>query len=260
MVQAGSLSADLRPRVREHEHTGETGDLEDDASEPATHRSPDRDARLPVPRRAGLLRPSYRSRRTAGNVHGSKERKHQGSRDGGADQGDHQDRPRSVALPPQQQADEDERPDQVELLFDRQRPCVLQRRWSLEQREVVLRGEHRTPVRDVTERGKRISAVRSISGADAERDAVHGDAHEHATERREQAPASRAQNEPREIRPVPSDSTRSKVVMGISRQDEEQVHAQVTTREIPAVEEQHAGDGRASEAVECGYPWKDHPL
>ena len=43
----------------------------------------------------------------------------------------------------------DERPEQIELFLDCERPEVLERRWFSEEIEVTLLGEYESPVRNV---------------------------------------------------------------------------------------------------------------
>ena len=57
-----------------------------------------------------------------------------------------------------QQDEEQQRPDGVVLLFDRQRPGVAQRRGQRELVEVRLAGEHRPPVGHVADGGEGIVA------------------------------------------------------------------------------------------------------
>ena len=82
---------------------------------------------------------------------------------------------------------EDERPEEVELLLDRERPEVAEERGPLEALEVGLVGEDEVPVGEVGERGDRVAAQL----VDPVRLDDRGDDHRHRDEdadRRQQPP------------------------------------------------------------------------
>ena len=102
----------------------------------------------------------HQQRRSAGVgpvVHAGRVRRvvedcHQRCRRNRDDPGD--DCERAPSRSPAQHAEDDQRPDQIELLFDRERPHVPQRRRCAELIEVRLVREDEPPVGDVEERGQ----------------------------------------------------------------------------------------------------------
>ena len=155
------------------------------------------------------------------------------------------------AAPPQQEA-HDERPHEIELLFDRQRPHVAQRRRLRELVEVGLAGEDEAPVRDVAEGGDRVAADAVELAGSREHSGVHDDA-DHHEEQRGQQPLRPPHPEPLEIdapavRPLGDEQGRDEE----AAQDEEGVDAQVPPDRpaLTGVVEEHRRDREGADAVE----------
>ena len=95
-------------------------------------------------------------------------------------------------------AEQEERPHQVELLFDRQAPRVVERRRRAEDRPVVVAVEDLAPVRDIANRRKSVAAdLVELAGLGDER-GKRRNAGEHEEQRRQQTPRT-ASPERREL-------------------------------------------------------------
>ena len=157
-------------------------------------------------------------------------------------------------LPPPQQEAHDERPDQVELLLDRQRPHVLQRRGLRELREVRLAREDETPVRDVPERGERVAADGVDLARRREQRRVGHDAGHH-DEQRGQQPSGSPQPEALQVdAPLPVPLRDQQRRDQEAAQHEEGVDAQVAADHpgLARVVEQHRGDREGTDPVQGG--------
>ena len=168
----------------------------------------------------------------------------------GEDERRHEHCLRSPPLPPRQHADEHERPHQVELLLDREAPGVLEWRRRAEQRPVVVAGEHGLPVRDVPDRRERaVVNLIELVGL-GEDDAVHRDPGEQPGQRRKEpagAPGPEAAEPDRAPIARFHQEERGDQEAG---QDEEQIHAEVSAGQVPAVEQQDAGYRRPPQTVQ----------
>ena len=153
-----------------------------------------------------------------------------------------------------------QRPDEIELLLDRQRPRVLERRRRGELSEVRLVGVDQVPVVDVEQRGDGVTpqpgqvdeAVGTGTPETAVQDEIQAERGHHDEERRQEAPG------PSTPEAGQADATGVDPLLQQQRgdeeagQDEEQVDAQIATRrptELQVVGH-HADHGHAPEAVE----------
>ena len=127
---------------------------------------------------------------------------------------------------------------------------MLERRRRVEQRPVVLAAEDAAPVRDVADRCERVTTDAGELVGLGEHQAVQRDSDEQPAERGQQATGA-AGPEPSE-RDVP-------VLAGLGQEQrrdeepgehEEEVHAEVPTGEMTAVEEQDPGHCRAAQTVQ----------
>ncbi len=100
----------------------------------------------------------------------------------------HRDRPFAFVHHPQPEQ-QHPRPDQIELLLDRQRPQMAERRRWPEQREVRDVLVDLPPVVDVEERRQRLAAHVAHQRAVGDRDPDHDDG-QHQVERRQQPPGA----------------------------------------------------------------------
>ena len=151
------------------------------------------------------------------------------------------------------QKPEGERPEQVELLLDRERPQVLQQRRALERLEVGLLREDLVPVVDVEERGDRVAA--RPHGVRGQEDRRHergdGDDQERGRQQAARAP------EP-ELEQV--DAAGGRALGDQQRRDQEAAeHEEHVDAEEPArrdrhaaVVEQHRADRDRADTVEGG--------
>ena len=148
------------------------------------------------------------------------------------------------------EAHEEQRPHQVVLLLDGQRPRVQERVGRLEVGEVVVAGRHLLPVGDVEERRHRGGAQlrRHHAGPSGQR--VEGQRRQEEEQGREQAPGPAG---PEGTEPDPARGG----LLGQQQardqepgQDEEDVHAVPAAAEEPEVVRDHGGDGHAADAVE----------
>ena len=158
--------------------------------------------------------------------------------------------------PPSQHRDadaHDERPQQVELLLDGQRPQVPQQRRPRERLEVRLVGEDLVPVVDVEERRDRVGPRRGQVARAEDRHREHGQRDDE--ERRGEQPPRPPRPERREV-----DAPR-RLALGEQQrrdeepaQDEEQVHAEEAARQParPGVVQHDARDGDRADPVEGG--------
>ncbi len=87
-------------------------------------------------------------------------------------------------------AEEDQRPDQVELLFHGQGPRVDQRRGETGHVEVVGTGENEVPVGEIEKGGERITSESRIGAGGNEQAVDDGDTDEHDEEGWKQPPSS----------------------------------------------------------------------
>ena len=151
---------------------------------------------------------------------------------------------------------QNERPDQVELLLDGERPGVLERRGVRHRREVVRVGGDEMPVRHVPER--RQGVAEEVGGAQRLGEEGGRGTHdgEHQEECRQEpagpAPPERPQGDAPAALPFGQQERRDEV----PGQNEEEIDA-----EVPAdrprrrsVEQDHTGDGERPDAVQGGEP------
>ena len=161
----------------------------------------------------------------------------------------------TARLPEQaQQAEQQERPDQVELLLDRQRPQVLEHGRPLDEREVRLLGDDQVPVRDVGQR--RPDLAGELGGVLAV---------EQQHDRRDRRPAAcrrrRAAAGPGAVQKLRSEIVAvAAVLLGqqqrdqVAADDEEHLDAEEAAgqpRHVGVVQ-QHGDDGERPQAVEAG--------
>ena len=196
-VEEGRLAGHRGPREGQGHDAGEAGDLDGASATVSARRTTDHECRRErsahEDRGGARVRPVVR----ACLVGGVEEPRHEDGRRHRADERDDEHRAGRPASPPRHEPDEDERPHQVELLLDRQRPRVLQRRRGLEQRPVVLVGEGGPPVRGVPDGGQRVAADLLELDRAREHDAVERDAHEQARDRQGGVAAPGAPRSPR---------------------------------------------------------------
>ena len=186
-----------------------------------------------------------------GRVHpGVVEQRHLDGRCEGADDGDDEQYPE---VPGQlQQAEDDQRPDQVELLLDGQRPGVGQRGRQPGLVEVARPDQDEVPVGHVEQGRQRVEPEVRVRPAGHDERGIAGDEEQHEQQRRQQAagPAGPERAEPDRPEPVPLvDEERRDQEAG---QDEERVDAEVAADEPrdPAVEGHDAEDGERPHPVE----------
>ena len=150
-----------------------------------------------------------------------------------------------------QGASHGQRPDDVELLLDGERPQVADRRCRRERLEIALAGEDEPPVRDVAQRREEVPAERALGDGIGRGRPDRDDRDEH--EQRRQQPSGTAVPELDEV-----DATRPHALADQegrdeeARQDEEEVDA-----EEPALQARHAevvgedeGDSQTAGAIE----------
>ncbi len=153
------------------------------------------------------------------------------------------------------------RPHQVELLLDRQRPRVLERRRRRELGEVRLVGEDQMPVVDIEQRGEGFppesgqvdQAVGARAAEGGIEEQVQRERRDHQEESRQQPPSAPAP-ERDEV-----DTTRADPFLEQQRgdeetgEDEEQVDAEVATRGPTQLEvvRDHDGHGDAAQTGQC---------
>jgi hypothetical protein len=246
---------DLGEAADDHAERGEAGEVQRDALDLCV--APERATRLPhqgegapeqQPRGPGVgavVGPARVHRRLEQVGHPQQ----RGDRACADDAGDRQ----VAALEQPQQAEQEDRPQQVELLLDRQRPQVLEHRWTLDEGEVRLLGEDQEPVRDVEEgRPDLPGQVRRILAVEDQHD--HRDRRQQRVEGRQQTPG------PAEPEALQRDLRRPAVLLGeqqgdqVPADDEEHLDP-----EEPAVQplhvgvvEEHGDDGHRAQAVEPG--------
>ncbi len=159
-------------------------------------------------------------------------------------------RPGGAPPPHGEQAGDDQRPDHVELLLDREAPRVVERRRRGEERPVVVAREHRPPVGHVGDRGEGVHADEvQLLGRGEER-GIGRHPEQHHAERREEPPRPSGPEGPEVHVLGRADLREQQAGDEEAGQDEEGVDAQVAAVEVAAVEQQHAGDGGAADAVE----------
>ena len=172
-------------------------------------------------------------------------------RDRGSDRGEqHGDRRRPPRPHPHEHGD-DQRPDQIELLLDREAPRVVERRRRAEDRPVVAAREDRAPVREIADRRERVAAdrrelvgfrepaprtARPRRGRTRARGAGVGPG----------APRTHAQCDAAPLMRFGQQQRRDQE----ARQHEERVDTEEAAGEVPAVEQEYAGDRQAAEPVE----------
>ena len=146
---------------------------------------------------------------------------------------------------------EHERPDQVPLLLDGERPEVLEDGGPAEGVEVALPVDDVPPVGDVEEGGDDVAAE-AVEGVGHEQHGPRGDDEEHEVQRRQQAPP------PPQPELAPVDAAGAFPLLGHERRDqvaahdEEDVHAEEAARDPgePEVEEHHGRHGDGADAVQ----------
>ena len=177
------------------------------------------------------------------------------SQDGGdRDAAEHADQQRLAALAPHRQHQhQDERPEEVELLLDRERPHVLQQRRTARVLEVREVAEDEEPVLDVEQRGDDL-APQLVEHVGEEEDRVQRDHEEHGEERG-QEPARAPVPEPLQadavgLLEVGQQQARDQV----AADHEEHVDAEEPAGDplLVGVVEQHRDDGERAQAVERG--------
>ena len=161
--------------------------------------------------------------------------RHQDGRPDTQHHGDRDAEPAPAAASVTQEHEEDQRPDEIELFFDRQGPGVLQRRWRGELGEVRLVRVNEVPVVDVEQRGDGIAAQarqidQTVGAGSAEHgiaDEVEGQRRHHEEERRQQAagpaPPERSQVDAAGPDPLLQEERGDQE----ARQDEEEVDPQI---------------------------------
>ena len=171
------------------------------------------------------------------------------------DHADHRDRGawlEPTSSEPQRPEDHG-RPDQIELLLDRERPEVQQRRRCGEGAEVRLTREDEVPVDDVPQRRQDVDPELVETERWRQHRGVHQDGAEHHEQRGEEPPRP-AGPEAREIdagRPVPLADQQPGDEE--ARQHEEGVEREDTARsEVPGVHRDREPDGEPPPAVERG--------
>jgi hypothetical protein len=144
---------------------------------------------------------------------------------------------------------EDQRPHQVQLLLDREAPGVGEHRRRQAPVPVAGTGEDVVPVGDEEEGGQAVGAHRAQVDRGHVEPGVHGHRDDHHEERGQQAARPPAPERPeahRAVGPVLEQQQRRDEV---ARQHEEQVDAQPPAGQVPAVEQQHGGDGQPAQAI-----------
>jgi hypothetical protein len=146
-----------------------------------------------------------------------------------------------------------QRPHEVELLLERQRPVVLQQRRAPEAGEVRVRGEDLVPVVDVEDRGQRVDPELSEIGGEERRHHDHAD-DDHGHRGGQQAPSPCAP-EPEQVQragaPVLGQQQRCDQV---AAEDEEDIDAEEPARQPrdAGVVQQHAGHRDRPDPVQAG--------
>ena len=150
------------------------------------------------------------------------------------------------------QGDRNERPEQVELLLDRQRPRVQQRRRLGELVEVTLPGEHEPPVRAVAQGGQRVGAKAGPVGRVGHEVDVRGNPQQRQHQSRGEAagPANPERLEADAARALPLGDQQGRDEK--ARQREEHVHREDRAGNMgdTGVVEQHVDDADAAQAVQ----------
>ncbi len=186
----------------------------------------------------------------AGRIAGHRQVRHPAGRDERRDQRHARD-PQPAA--PAVQRERDDRPDQVELLLDRQGPQVLQQRRAPDRLEVREVMDHVPPVGHVEHRGDDVAA-QPLGGVGREGQREHCAAQEHDHERGQQPPGPVHVEAP-EVDPVAQpqllEQQRGDEEPG---EHEEHVDPEETTLEPPdvRVEQQHRRHGDGPQPVEPG--------
>ena len=156
---------------------------------------------------------------------------------------------------PGQQTRQEQRPRQVELFLDAERPRVLQRRGCGGLREVVAPSQDHPPVRDVEQRRQPVTAKRPQLLGGQQRAGPECNDREHEQEGRQQpsgaATPERHQRDAPALLPLGEQEARDQV----AGQHEEGVDAQEPTAGPghPSVERQHGQDGQPAQPVEGGH-------
>ena len=157
---------------------------------------------------------------------------------------------RAVAATPCHDPGERERPQQIELLLDRQAPRVVERRRRREEREVVVVPEHVPPVRDVRERGERVDADPMQLARLRENRGVDPHEREHEEERGQEAAGPPSPERYEMHRPRGPGFDQQQRRDQVARENEEQVDAEVAARHAVGVKEQHGDHGDPADTVE----------
>ncbi len=148
---------------------------------------------------------------------------------------------------------EDQRPQQVELLLDRERPQVLEQRRPSDGLEVGLLPEHEVPVRHVPEGGQRVAAQSGHLARQKDDRVGEGD-DEQQVERR-QEPAGAAQPERLQVDAAPSSPLREQQRGDeVAADHEEDLDPEETAGDpgqISVVKE-HGDDRERAQPVEAG--------
>ena len=148
----------------------------------------------------------------------------------------------------------DQGPDHVELLLDRQRPGVQQRRGGGRLVEVVGVDKNEVPVAHVEERGQRIEAQGAVRALGNDHGGEERHEEQHQEERREQAsgPArpESAELDGERLAPFPQEQRGDEE----ARQYEEGIDSHEPAVHVgdPAVEHHHGQDSAGSHSVERG--------
>ncbi len=179
-----------------------------------------------------------------------------GERDRGERPGHH---PEQQPAAPEQlhPGGEDERPEEVELLLDRERPEVGEERGALELVEVGLVAEDEVPVGDVGERGDRVAAqlVDAVGLDDRGGDHRHRDQH---PDRRQQPPRPPQPEAPQPHVPAAAELAQQQRGDQVAADHEEDVDAEEAARH-PAdggVVEEHREHRQRPQGVDPREVWK----
>ena len=177
-------------------------------------------------------------------------------------QGHRHDQPRAppASAGEAEQEQQYEGPDEIELLLDRQRPRVLERRRRGELGEVRLVGVDQVPVVDVEQRGDPVTpqpgqvdeAVGTGASEMAVQDEIQAQGAHHDEERRQEASGPSTPEAGQADAPGAHPLLEQQRGDEEPRQHEEQVDPQVTAQGPPELQVigDHAHDGEASQAVE----------
>ena len=160
----------------------------------------------------------------------------------------------AMPAPTREEEREDERPQEIELLLDRERPDVPQHRRPADRDEVRDLVEDQVPVLDVEDRGDRL-APKLRDRVGEEEQGVEGD-HPHHQEEGRQEPPRTAEVEPPEpdvvvLAPVAEEQAGDQV----AADHEEDVNAEEAAGHPlhVAVIEEHGNDRERPQPIERGY-------